>query len=56
MLRTLLAVSITAALALNASSAAAETVSTERHKVSITSLTNKLDQPWGCHSYLRESY
>ncbi|WP_417665942.1 PQQ-dependent sugar dehydrogenase [Pseudidiomarina sp.] len=47
MLRTLLAVSITAALALNASSAAAETVSTERHKVSITSLTNKLDKPWG---------
>lgn len=47
MLRTLLAVSVTAALALNASSAAAETVSTERHKVSITSLTNKLDKPWG---------
>lgn len=47
MLRTLLAVSVTAALALNASSAAAETVSTERHKVSITSLTKKLDKPWG---------
>ncbi|WP_339880325.1 PQQ-dependent sugar dehydrogenase [Pseudidiomarina gelatinasegens] len=47
MLRTLLAVSVTAALALNASSTAAETVSTERHKVSITSLTNKLDKPWG---------
>ncbi|PHR65645.1 PQQ-dependent sugar dehydrogenase [Pseudidiomarina marina] len=47
MLRKLLAVSITAALALNATNAAAETVSTERHKVSVNTITDKLNKPWG---------
>src|SRR5690606_40199511 len=47
MLRKLLAVSITAALAVTATTAAAETVSTERHKVSVNTITDKLNKPWG---------
>jgi Glucose/sorbosone dehydrogenases len=47
MLRKLLAVSVTAALAMATTSAAAETVSTERHKVSVNTITDKLNKPWG---------
>lgn len=47
MLRNLLAVSVTAALAMATTSAAAETVSTERHKVSVNTITDKLNKPWG---------
>src|SRR5690554_5984754 len=47
MLRTLLTASIAAALTLSATSATAETVVTERHSVSVTTITNKLEKPWG---------
>ncbi|SFR56809.1 Glucose/arabinose dehydrogenase, beta-propeller fold [Pseudidiomarina maritima] len=47
MLRNLLAVSVTAALAMTTTSAVADTVSTERHKVSVNTITDKLNKPWG---------
>lgn len=46
MLRNFLTVSMAAALFVSGS-AEAETVSTERHNVTITSITNKLEKPWG---------
>ncbi|RZQ55749.1 oxidoreductase [Pseudidiomarina tainanensis] len=47
MLRNLLAVSVTAALTMTTTSAVADTVSTERHKVSVNTMTDKLNKPWG---------
>src|SRR5690554_1277228 len=47
MLRTLMTIGITAALAISTASEAAEAVSTERHQLTVTTLTNKLEKPWG---------
>ena len=50
MLRKLVALAVTSALigsGLGSSDALAETVSTERHKVTVNTLTDKLEKPWG---------
>lgn len=47
MLRTLMTIGITTALAISAASNAAEAISTERHVLSVNTLTNKLEKPWG---------
>lgn len=46
MLRTLVAIAVTAAV-FSSASATADTVNTERHKVAVNTLTDKLNKPWG---------
>ena len=46
MLRTLVAIAVTAAV-FSSATATAETVNTERHKVAVNTLTDKLNKPWG---------